>query len=106
MSEAHVRAHLFADGRSQDFDCSDESLAALLADAQPGRFLWLHIAGTEGRAEELGALDRERPVAAYCKTGYRASIAASVLKQAGFEQVASIPGSFTAWQAAGLPVEK
>lgn len=56
MSEAHVRAHLFADGRSQDFDCSDESLAALLADAQPGRFLWLHIAGTEGRAEELGAL--------------------------------------------------
>lgn len=53
--------------------------------------------------KRLGELDRSRPVAVYCGTGYRASVAASLLKREGF-MVHSVPGSFDAWLAAGYDV--
>lgn len=49
-------------------------------------------------------IDREQPVAVYCNSGYRASIAASLLKAEGFD-VRNVPGSWQAWVAAGHPVE-
>jgi len=51
-------------------------------------------------------LDKEKPVAVYCNSGYRASLAASILEQAGFETVHNIPGSWKAWKAAGYAIEK
>ena len=54
----------------------------------------------------LAALDRAKPVAAYCKGGYRSSIAASLLERAGFEQVLNISGGFDAWTACHLPFTK
>ena len=56
--------------------------------------------------KRLGELDRERPVLVYCATGYRASLAASVLQREGFNDVRNLPGSFHAWKAAKFPVEK
>jgi hydroxyacylglutathione hydrolase len=53
-----------------------------------------------------GELDKQRPVLVYCATGYRASLAASLLQQEGFSDVRNLPGSFHAWKAAKLPVEK
>ncbi|MBA3962015.1 MAG: MBL fold metallo-hydrolase [Chthoniobacterales bacterium] len=50
-------------------------------------------------------LDPEKPTAVYCASGYRASIATSILKRAGFAQVMNVPGSWHAWKEAGLPVE-
>jgi hydroxyacylglutathione hydrolase len=55
--------------------------------------------------EQLGKLDRTKPTVVYCDSGYRASIATSILKQAGFDCVCNIPGSWQAWKKAGLPVE-
>ena len=55
--------------------------------------------------EHLGKLDRTKPTAVYCDSGYRASIATSILKQAGFDCVCNIPGSWQAWKKAGFPVE-
>lgn len=55
--------------------------------------------------ERLGEIDRSKIVATFCGSGYRASIAASLLKLNGFERVVNVPGSWTAWKAAGLPVE-
>jgi hydroxyacylglutathione hydrolase len=51
-------------------------------------------------------LDKQRPVLVYCATGYRASLAASLLQQEGFSDVRNLPGSFHAWKAAKFPVEK
>ncbi|MAW87970.1 MAG: MBL fold metallo-hydrolase [Phyllobacteriaceae bacterium] len=51
----------------------------------------------------LGELDRDKTYATYCATGYRASIAASLLKANGFEDVRNVPGSWKAWSAAGYP---
>ena len=54
----------------------------------------------------LAQLDRNRTVATYCGSGYRASIAASILKREGFGDVVNVPGSWTAWRQQDLPVEK
>ncbi|HWC95626.1 MAG TPA: rhodanese-like domain-containing protein [Candidatus Sulfopaludibacter sp.] len=51
----------------------------------------------------LADLDRSRPVAVHCKSGYRSSIATSLLKREGFENVANVIGGFDAWKACGLP---
>lgn len=50
--------------------------------------------------------DKGVPVAVYCDSGYRASLAASWLQAHGFADVRSVPGSWQAWTKAGLPVEK
>ncbi len=52
----------------------------------------------------LDELDPSRPTVTYCEGGYRSSIAASVLKAAGFADVSDLLGGYTGWVAAGLPV--
>lgn len=56
--------------------------------------------------EQLGKLDRTKPTAVYCDSGYRASIATSILKHEGFDLICNVPGSWNAWEKAGFPVEK
>ncbi len=56
--------------------------------------------------EHLDELNQSQTIATYCGTGYRASIAASLLNQHGFEKVINIPGSWKAWKAANLPVQQ
>jgi hydroxyacylglutathione hydrolase len=56
--------------------------------------------------KQLGRLDKCKPTAVYCDSGYRASIATSILQQHGFSGVCNIPGSWQAWENAGYPVEK
>ncbi len=55
--------------------------------------------------DSIGKLDRNRTTVTYCDTGYRASIATSVLQQEGFADVRTVPGSWQAWTKAGYPVE-
>src|SRR5438067_2872363 len=55
--------------------------------------------------KRIDELDPKQPTAVYCASGYRASIAASILKQSGFTEVHNVPGSWHAWQQAGLPVD-
>lgn len=56
--------------------------------------------------DDPDGLERDKPVATYCDSGFRASIAASLLQRSGFPDVRNIPGSWQAWTAAELPVEK
>jgi len=48
-------------------------------------------------------LDPKKLVVVHCKGGYRSSIATSLLRRAGFRDVANLSGGFDAWKAAGLP---
>ena len=43
------------------------------------------------------------PIAVLCKGGYRSLIACSLLRRAGFQNVANVIGGFTAWEKAQLP---
>jgi hydroxyacylglutathione hydrolase len=56
--------------------------------------------------EHLHELDKNQTIATYCGSGYRASIAASLLEKHGFEKVVNVPGSWIAWKAAKLPVQQ
>jgi hydroxyacylglutathione hydrolase len=55
--------------------------------------------------ESMSRIAKDRPVAVYCDSGYRASIAASLLQAHGYD-VRNVPGSWQAWQACELPIEK
>jgi hydroxyacylglutathione hydrolase len=50
-------------------------------------------------------IDRDRPVAVHCKSGYRSMIACSLLQRAGFKNITNVIGGFDAWQQTKLPVQ-
>jgi len=55
--------------------------------------------------EELASLPRDKPIAVMCASGYRSSVAASLLDGAGFDNVSWVAEGVPAWQAAGYDVE-
>jgi hydroxyacylglutathione hydrolase len=76
----------------------------------PGEWKKGHVPGAQHIfVPELGKrmdeLDRNKPTAVYCGSGYRASIATSILKPQGFSDLWNVPGSWEAWKKAKLPVE-
>ncbi|MBT8241568.1 MAG: MBL fold metallo-hydrolase [Acidimicrobiia bacterium] len=48
-----------------------------------------------GRVNEL---DKTAPTVVYCAGGYRSSVGASVLREAGFDDVSDLLGGYVAWQ--------
>ncbi len=55
--------------------------------------------------DRLAELPRDRPIATICASGYRSSVAAGLLRQAGFRHVTAVRGGVPDWQAAGYPVQ-
>jgi hydroxyacylglutathione hydrolase len=53
--------------------------------------------------DRITGLDKDKPYVTYCASGYRASIASSLMQSRGFQNVANVPGSWNAWTAAGYP---
>ncbi|HUI43773.1 MAG TPA: MBL fold metallo-hydrolase [Terriglobia bacterium] len=50
--------------------------------------------------ERAAEVPRDRRVVIYCASGYRSAIAASILKQQGFQDIADLAGGINAWHAA------
>jgi hydroxyacylglutathione hydrolase len=76
----------------------------------PGEWKKGHVPGARhifvpDLCDRMNELDRNRPTAVYCGSGYRASIATSILKLQGFNELWNVPGSWEAWKKAKLPVE-
>jgi rhodanese-related sulfurtransferase len=72
-----------------------------------------HIPGAQNIAlqaltENMSLLQeyQDKPIAVYCRSGYRAGKAARQLEQAGFTKVHLIQGHMKGWQQDGRPVEK
>jgi hydroxyacylglutathione hydrolase len=53
----------------------------------------------------LDELPRDRPIATICASGYRSSVAASMLRAAGFSRVSAVTAGLPLWEARGYPVE-
>ena len=49
-------------------------------------------------------LDSGKLLVVHCKGGYRSSMATSILRRAGFRDIANLTGGLDAWKTAGLPV--
>ena len=56
--------------------------------------------------DRLAGLPRDRPIFTICASGYRSSIAASLLRQAGFEDVSWVSGGVPSWGSAGFPIDR
>jgi hydroxyacylglutathione hydrolase len=54
----------------------------------------------------LADLPRDRPIAAMCASGYRASVATALLDAAGFSNVSWVAGGVDEWAAAGFPLAR
>jgi hydroxyacylglutathione hydrolase len=72
---------------------------------RPGEWQAGHIAGAvhlplHELEKRAASLDRDRPVAIICASGYRSSIATSVLERLGFRRFANVVGGMNAWHAA------
>lgn len=61
--------------------------------------LFIPLGKLSSRTAEL---DRNKLLVVHCKGGYRSSIATSILRRAGFRDIANLTGGFDAWKAAGL----
>jgi hydroxyacylglutathione hydrolase len=56
--------------------------------------------------ERATELPKDKPLVVYCAGGYRSSIAASMLRRAGFRDVSEIAGGIAGWEAARLPTRR
>jgi len=54
-------------------------------------------------SRRMGEIPRDRPIVAYCASGVRSSLAASLLAADGRE-ARNLRGGFAAWQRAGLDI--
>ena len=54
-------------------------------------------------SDRLVEIQADRPIVVQCRTGVRSSIAASILKANGFEEVVNLRGGIEGWKSAGLP---
>ena len=61
-----------------------------------------HITGAQLQ-ERAGEIPTDRPVAVVCSSGYRSSVAASVLSRRGHPRVVNVLGGTLAWTRAGFP---
>lgn len=57
-------------------------------------------------ADRMEELDRQARILVYCGSDFRADLAASLLKRAGFKEVDTLLGSIKAWKQAGFELEK
>jgi rhodanese-related sulfurtransferase len=63
----------------------------------------LHIE-LERLPAEAAALDAERPILFYCRTGSRSALAAEAFASSGYD-ARNLDGGLKAWVGAGLPIE-
>ncbi|RYD21417.1 MAG: rhodanese-like domain-containing protein [Verrucomicrobiaceae bacterium] len=57
-------------------------------------------------AKAAKAVDPEKPVLVYCRSGGRSAKAAQLLRDAGFKDVRDLAGGIIAWEKDGKPVVK
>ncbi len=94
------------------------NVAELEAESGP-QFVDVRLPGEYGSGHAKGAiniplsslpnnidkLDPAKPTYVICQSGYRSSLATSLLENAGFETVANVTGGTSAWIDAGLSTE-
>ncbi|MEX0805804.1 MAG: MBL fold metallo-hydrolase [Candidatus Binatia bacterium] len=62
----------------------------------------LHITGAQ-LPERINEVPHDRTVAVICGSGYRSSVASSLLARDGHKKIANVLGGMSAWKHAGLP---
>ncbi|MEA4906255.1 MAG: rhodanese-like domain-containing protein [Anaerolineaceae bacterium] len=84
--------------------------AFILDVRQPEEWQQVHIPGATliplgELPDRLDEVPQDQEVVVVCRSGNRSAQGRDILRSAGFEQVTSMAGGVTQWQAQGLPVE-
>jgi rhodanese-related sulfurtransferase len=90
-------------------ELANEEPPLLLDIRSPHEWAILHIAGSisiplNHLQERIAEVPRDRRIAVHCASGYRSSIAASILHHYGITNLIEIAGGLAAWDTAKLPV--
>jgi glyoxylase-like metal-dependent hydrolase (beta-lactamase superfamily II) len=78
---------------------------------QPGEYASAHARGAinlplNSLDKNIDKLDPSKATYVICQSGYRSSLATSMLENAGFDRVSNVAGGTTAWIEAALPTEQ
>lgn len=92
-------------------DRLDRGEMNLLDVRQPDEWYAGHVPGAEWITgaelpDRLDEVPDSGPVAVTCGSGFRSSVAASLLARHGRTDVVNVTGGMTAWNAAGYPTEQ
>jgi rhodanese-related sulfurtransferase len=85
--------------------------ALLLLDVRtPEEFAAGHVPGAvniphDQVSARLGEVPKDKDVVLYCRSGHRASLAATVLAKAGYTHLSHLDGDMNGWVEKGRPVE-
>jgi rhodanese-related sulfurtransferase len=91
---------------------SDDAGGPLLVDVrEAGELAVVRVAGalhvpTSTFVDHVEELPRDRPLMIMCATGVRSAAVTGYLLRNGWNDVVNVEGGITAWQRAGLPVER
>jgi len=82
---------------------------AILDVRKPGEWSGEHIDGAQHFAldfinKNMSAIDRGKHYFMHCRSGYRSTIAASILKSRGFDNLVNVQGLYTDIAASSIPV--
>lgn len=55
---------------------------------------------------QMDKLDKDKPLAVYCRSGGRSGDSIDKLKALGFKEIYDVTGGFSTWKKEGFPVEK
>jgi len=85
----------------------------LLDVREPSEYAEVHAKGAtliplgqlSARLNELQSL-KNKPIAVICRSGRRSAQGVEILQNAGFSQVTNVLGGTSAWESAGLPVDR
>jgi hydroxyacylglutathione hydrolase len=71
-----------------------------------GRIRGAHHSYVGELPHHLGEIPKNEPLVVCCDSGYKGSLAASLLAQEGFHDITNVLGGMQAWTRAGFPIEK
>jgi rhodanese-related sulfurtransferase len=85
---------------------AEDQTLQLLDVRRPAEYASGHVPGALSAplhelAKRAASLDRTRPIAIICASGYRSSTATSLLERLGFPRATNVVGGMNAWNASG-----
>jgi rhodanese-related sulfurtransferase len=106
LTPAQVEAHMYGQGvlvvdLREATELNDQGLIAGAHHAPRG---WLEFWADPDSDLHRPEFDPDRPTILYCTSGHRSALAADVLCQLGYRDVAHLEGGLDSWKQAGLPV--
>lgn len=113
MNQSETYRELSPEECRKILEGADQDACIILDVRAPDEYARCHIRGSVNEnffspefRNTISKLDRGKKYLVYCTQGTRGSRTMNLMRDLGFSDVTNIRGGISAWQDAGLPVEK